>query len=106
MDNDACLPLNAVNSYYFQCMIDAIASMGAGYKGPNCHSLRGREFTDQVLDSRFWRECAVIDKISETLIHVLRLVDSEGNPAMGYLYAAIHKARDEMIKRFQRRKKQ
>ena len=35
----------------------------------------------------------------------MRIVDSDDKPAMGYLYATIHKAREEMIKRSKRRKK-
>lgn len=38
---DSCIPFNAVNFVYYQQSIDAIASMGPGYKGPNFHSLRG-----------------------------------------------------------------
>jgi len=37
---DASVPFNAVNSAYYQHMIDAIASMGAGYKGPSAYNLR------------------------------------------------------------------
>ena len=37
---DACIPINAVNSPFFQKAIDQIASMGHGYKGPSYHSLR------------------------------------------------------------------
>ncbi|KAL4315327.1 hypothetical protein AHAS_Ahas15G0174000 [Arachis hypogaea] len=40
-----------------------------------------------------------------SLVHVLRIVDSEDRPAMGFLYQAIYKAREEMVKRFQKRKK-
>ena len=37
---DACIPMNAVNSPFFQKAIDQIASMGFGYKGPSYHALR------------------------------------------------------------------
>ena len=36
---DACIPMNVANSYYFQPMIDAIACLGLGYKGPTYHAL-------------------------------------------------------------------
>ncbi|RVW34463.1 hypothetical protein CK203_081376 [Vitis vinifera] len=32
---DACIPTNAVNSFYFKPMLDAISAIGLGYKGPN-----------------------------------------------------------------------
>jgi len=35
---------------------------------------------------------------------VLRIVDSDERPAMGYLFAGFHAARDEIEKRFQRKK--
>ncbi|XP_027099005.2 uncharacterized protein [Coffea arabica] len=37
---DACIPINAVNSPFFQKVIDQIASMGNGYKCPSYYSLR------------------------------------------------------------------
>ncbi|RVW45035.1 hypothetical protein CK203_067440 [Vitis vinifera] len=37
---DACIPTNAVNSFYFKPMLDAISAIGPGYKGPNYHQLR------------------------------------------------------------------
>ncbi|XP_068669482.1 uncharacterized protein [Aristolochia californica] len=38
---DAGIPLDAVNSVYFQRMVDAIASAGPGLEGPTYHDLRG-----------------------------------------------------------------
>ena len=38
-------------------------------------------------------------------MRMLQLVDSDDRPVMGYLYYVIHVDRDEIIKRFQRRKK-
>ncbi|RVW83525.1 hypothetical protein CK203_054213 [Vitis vinifera] len=37
---DACIPTNAVNSFYFKPMLDAISTIGPGYKGPNYYQLR------------------------------------------------------------------
>nr|CAN73929.1 hypothetical protein VITISV_013263 [Vitis vinifera] len=37
---DACIPTNAVNSFYFKPMLDVISAIGPGYKGPNYHQLR------------------------------------------------------------------
>ena len=48
---DASVPFNAVNSAYYQPMIDAIASMGARYKGPNFYSVCGyllNKWVDEV----------------------------------------------------------
>ncbi|KAL6321052.1 hypothetical protein AAG906_012036 [Vitis piasezkii] len=37
---DACIPTNAVNSFYFKPMLDVISAIGPGYKGPNYYQLR------------------------------------------------------------------
>ena len=38
---DCCIPFNAINSPYFQKMVDAIASIGHGYKAPTYYAIRG-----------------------------------------------------------------
>ncbi|KAL4276705.1 hypothetical protein AHAS_Ahas20G0233900 [Arachis hypogaea] len=60
---------------------------------------KAKKFVDQVLDSKFWSQCTDIVKLTEPLVRVLRIVDSEDRPAMGFLYQAIYKAREEMVKR-------
>ncbi|XP_073046060.1 uncharacterized protein [Primulina eburnea] len=37
---DTCIPINAVNSVYFQQMVDVIAAVGPGYKAPKYNQLR------------------------------------------------------------------
>ncbi|KAL4394155.1 hypothetical protein AHAS_Ahas02G0123700 [Arachis hypogaea] len=49
---DASVPFNAVNSAYYQPMIDVIASMGAGYKGPSYPRVRGYLLSKLVEDVR------------------------------------------------------
>lgn len=49
----------------------------------------GLEIPEFLLDSSFWRNVEHILKVSEQLIKVLRLVDSEDRPAMGYFYEAM-----------------
>ncbi|XP_058770291.1 uncharacterized protein LOC131643935 [Vicia villosa] len=66
---------------------------------------KAKQFVDQVLDYGFWSKCVDIVKLTEPLVRVLRIVDSEDKPAMGILYKSIVKARDEMVSRFQRNKK-
>ena len=36
---DNCIPFNVVNSVYYQRMIDAVATVGPGYKGPSYHAV-------------------------------------------------------------------
>ncbi|KAG9454342.1 hypothetical protein H6P81_007246 [Aristolochia fimbriata] len=39
---DSCIPLNALNSQYFQPMFDAISAIGPGFRGPTYHNARGK----------------------------------------------------------------
>ena len=36
---DACIPINAMNSSYYPPTLNAVASYGLGYRGPNYHAL-------------------------------------------------------------------
>jgi len=65
---------------------------------------KANKFVKQVLDFGFWKQCADIVKLTEPLVRVLRIVDSENKSTMGFLYQAIYKAREEMVRRFQRNK--
>ncbi|KAL9687640.1 hypothetical protein QQ045_032046 [Rhodiola kirilowii] len=66
---------------------------------------KAKKFVDQVLDSSFWKQYYDIVRLTEPLVRVLRIVDSEDKPAMSFLYRAIYKAREEMVYRFRRNKK-
>eukprot|EP00258_Populus_trichocarpa_P039396 XP_024455415.1 uncharacterized protein LOC112327277 [Populus trichocarpa] len=65
---------------------------------------KGKNFVESVLDSLFWEECAIIVRMSEPLIRVLRMVDGDDRPSMRYLYDVIHHAKEEMMRIFQKRK--
>ncbi|CAA3006185.1 uncharacterized protein LOC111412634 [Olea europaea subsp. europaea] len=65
---------------------------------------KGKRFVDDVLDYVFWKECANIVQLTEPLVRILRIVDSDEKSSMGYLYEAIHVAKNEIEHRFQRRK--
>ncbi|XP_042979952.1 uncharacterized protein LOC122310136 [Carya illinoinensis] len=53
----------------------------------------GNEIVGIVLeDKEFWAQCQFIVKVSEHLIRVLRLVDGDEKPTMGYLYDVMERA--------------
>ena len=52
--------------------------------------IKEKKFVDSVLNPTFWEECGSIVRMTEPLVRVLRIVDSDDRPAMGYLYEAIH----------------
>ena len=51
---DANVSFNAANSVYYQPMIDAIAGIGPGLKGPFPHDFRGSLLKDVVQDDRIY----------------------------------------------------
>ncbi|XP_031387128.1 uncharacterized protein LOC116200422 [Punica granatum] len=66
---------------------------------------KAKEFVKLLFVETFWSECATIVHISEPLVRVLCIIDSDERPAMGYLLEAMYKVKEEMLKRFNRRKK-
>lgn len=54
-----------------------------------------------ILTTRFWGSVLYILKIYGPLVRVLRLVDGERRPAMGYVYEAMDKAKEAIMKAFE-----
>jgi hypothetical protein len=72
---------------------------------PCAKEAKARNFVDLVLDQKIWKDCASICNFSEPLVRVLRIVDSDERPAMGYVFGALHCAVEEIEKRFQKKKR-
>ncbi|XP_031394655.1 uncharacterized protein LOC116206052 [Punica granatum] len=66
---------------------------------------KAKEFVKLLFVDSFWSECAAMVQISEPLVRVLHIGDSDERPAMRFLLEAMYKAREEMLKRFNKRKK-
>ncbi|KAG2715052.1 hypothetical protein I3760_03G058700 [Carya illinoinensis] len=61
------------------------------------NSIIGKEIAVIILeDKEFWAQYQFIVKISEPLVRVLRLVDGDEKPAMGYLYDAMERAKENI----------
>ncbi|KAK4436611.1 hypothetical protein Salat_0824800 [Sesamum alatum] len=190
---DVGLPVDAVNSAYFQPMIDAIASQGTGVVGPSYHDLRSwilknlvhedlgelptvkmildqaksisryiysnsvvlnmmRRYTfgvdlvdlgttrsstdfmtlkrmvnirhnlqsmitseewmespyskksegfavlDTISSQSFWSTCALVTRLTDPLLRLLRIVSSEKRPAMGFVYVGLYRAKEAIKK--------
>ncbi|RWR95498.1 hypothetical protein CKAN_02484700 [Cinnamomum micranthum f. kanehirae] len=54
----------------------------------------GLDIVDILLSNSFWKDVEHILKVSESLVTILRLLDSEDKPAMGYLYEALNRAKE------------
>ena len=67
---------------------------------PHAKTVVGKEISKIVLeDYSFWSQCKNIVKVSELLLRVLRLVDGDEKPTMGYFYEAMDKAKEEIKRR-------
>ncbi|XP_057443963.1 uncharacterized protein LOC130736134 [Lotus japonicus] len=60
----------------------------------------GKKVQSMVLDSRLWNNITICLKAAIPLMSVLRLVDSDENPAMGFLYAEMHAAKEKIKSNF------
>ncbi|KAH7690423.1 Ribonuclease H-like protein [Dioscorea alata] len=49
-----------------------------------------------LLDDKFWKSIKHYLKCASPLIKVLRLVDGDANPAMGYVYEAKDRAKEQI----------
>lgn len=65
---------------------------------PKSEASKARRVLEIVVSPRFWNGMVVALKLTDPLVRVLRLADSEKKPAMGYIYEAMDKAK-ETIKR-------
>ncbi|XP_027941001.1 uncharacterized protein LOC114194784 [Vigna unguiculata] len=65
----------------------------------------GKIVEDVVLDKEFWKNIITCLKGAFPLIEVLRLVDSDQKPAMGFIYEAMDQAKEKIQKAFNAVKK-
>ena len=61
---------------------------------------KGKKAGDIVLSTTFWNDVVYSIKLMGPLVHVLRLVDNEKKPAMGYIYEAMDRAKEAIQKSF------
>jgi len=61
---------------------------------------KGQETTKLVFMPSFWNSVVYTFKVMAPFVKVLRLVDGERKPAMSYIYEAMNKAKETIIKSF------
>ncbi|KAK4581633.1 hypothetical protein RGQ29_025003 [Quercus rubra] len=59
-----------------------------------------KRIVETILMPSFWNTIVYILKVMGPLVRVLRLVDNERKPAMGYIYEAMDRAKEAIIKAF------
>ncbi|XP_057446323.1 uncharacterized protein LOC130738365 [Lotus japonicus] len=68
-------------------------------------STEGKKVQRIVKDSQFWKNIVICLKAAGPMIEVLRLVDSDEKPAMGFIYDAIDTAKEKIRTNFKDVKK-
>jgi hypothetical protein len=63
----------------------------------------GIEVSNLVSSVQYWSSCAVVIRITEPLVHLLKLVSSSKRPSMGYIYAGLYKAKTAIKKELVRK---
>ena len=61
----------------------------------------GKMIENVVLDRMFWRDIVICLRGAYPLLHVLRMVDSDEKPAMGYIYEEMDRAKEKIQSAFQ-----
>lgn len=61
------------------------------------HSNKGRSTCTAVTGSTFWAGVTYCLKVFSPLVKVLRMVDADWKPSMGFVYGEIKKAKEELI---------
>ncbi|KAK8914409.1 hypothetical protein KSP39_PZI024118 [Platanthera zijinensis] len=54
---------------------------------------KGKDFVAVVLDNNFWNMCLIMTRVAGPLIRLLRIVDSDEKPSIGYVYDGMYRAR-------------
>ncbi|XP_024011329.1 uncharacterized protein LOC112086592 [Eutrema salsugineum] len=66
----------------------------------------GKKVQTYLLQYTFWRHILYALKVTGPLVSVLRMVDGERKPPMGYIYAAMDKAKEAIANSFNLREEQ
>ncbi|XP_031392253.1 uncharacterized protein LOC116204300 [Punica granatum] len=88
------------------CLFDnrnALRTMFASkqWKGSRFAKLEGGKYAERaVMDNRFWSNVNTCLKAAYPLIKVLRMVDSDEKPAMGFIYNEMEKAKQKIKANF------
>ncbi|GKD04194.1 putative zinc finger, BED-type containing protein [Tanacetum coccineum] len=64
---------------------------------------KGKRMQAYFLKESFWKNIVYTLKLTGPLVNVLRMVDGERKPAMGYIYKAMDKAKDAIQNSFPNR---
>ncbi|XP_058181206.1 uncharacterized protein LOC131299638 [Rhododendron vialii] len=83
----------------------AMFTSSAWCKSSYAKTRNGLDVQQIVLDAKFWNAIRYCLKGVLPLVKVLRLVDGDAKPAMGYIYEAMDRAKEQIEKNFNKVKK-
>lgn len=64
----------------------------------------GQNVNAIILDSKFWNDCYMIAKLMGPVIKLLKIVDGDAKPSMGYVYDGMYRAKKAIKEMFRNRK--
>ncbi|XP_057452499.1 uncharacterized protein LOC130744326 [Lotus japonicus] len=67
-------------------------------------SAAGKAVSAIILDNRFWDQCFLITNLVAPLIRLLRIVDGDEKPSMGYVYEGMQRATNAIKTMLQKKK--
>ncbi|XP_057720033.1 uncharacterized protein LOC130934484 [Arachis stenosperma] len=67
-------------------------------------SATGRAVSAIILDAKFWDDCFTVCKLVSPLIYLLRVVDADDPPSLGYVYEGMLRAEDVIKEMFRQSK--
>ncbi|XP_031275073.1 uncharacterized protein LOC116133510 [Pistacia vera] len=65
---------------------------------------KGKAFISIVLDNQFWDDIVIVSKVVSPLMRMLRIVDSDERPSIGYVYDGMYRTRMGIKKLFKNKK--
>ncbi|XP_031250759.1 uncharacterized protein LOC116108655 [Pistacia vera] len=65
---------------------------------------KGKAFISIVLDNQFWDDIGIVSKVVSPLMRMLRIVDSNERPSIGYVYDSMYRTRTRIKKLFKNKK--
>ncbi|XP_019151198.1 PREDICTED: uncharacterized protein LOC109147966 [Ipomoea nil] len=67
-------------------------------ESPYTKKPKGSEVPDFISNQHFWSSCTLITRLTDPLLRLSRIVGSAKKPAMGYVYAALYRAKETIKK--------
>uniref|UniRef100_A0A0D3BVR1 Uncharacterized protein n=1 Tax=Brassica oleracea var. oleracea TaxID=109376 RepID=A0A0D3BVR1_BRAOL len=85
-------------SGYIYCRVPLVNMMRRFTNQHNLHRPAAKKLKRYILQESFWRNVAYALKLTGPLVKVLSMVDGDTKPAMGYIYAAMDRAKEAIAR--------